>query len=406
MRLTGKILIGLGVLLMVLAGVWRVAVPPLAVKLPSDIDKTAHATGTFTLFLNPATKTPITNPQSYPLDIERRLHVVSSTSKTAVLKEDDVEVIKGLPDPVGHQTLVQQYVLNRRSMKNVDSDQSFAYAPTNKVDRSPVYSVQLPMNTGSGPYQIWKNEAGRSYAFSGEGTRHVNGITVQLLHGSLKDAKVQQYYIDTLSSVLPKTLTPAEAAAQLETQGVDAALLTNVVLPQLAPADRAEIASILSRPVNLNYTVDVDTHLGIEKRTGAIVNLRQINQTIYVSPDVTGIGRVQLILAEPKYASNPTVVSASQVLNKLVSNPPRLKAYGYAYSQTPASVADISSYAKSKGDQIDLAMKTVPLSLLGLGFVSLVVGLVLFFISRRRQHPEEPEQQEQPVGPRSPQSVQ
>ena len=385
MRLTSRILIGLGVLLMILAGVWRLAVPPLAVKLPSDLDKTAHATGTFTLYLDPATKTPIANPQSYPLDIERRLHVVSSTSSTAVLKEDDVENIKGLPDPVGHQVLEQQYVLNRRSMKDVDSDQSWAYAAGNRVDRTPGYSVQLPFGAGNGPYQIWKNEAGRSYTFSGEGTTKANGVTVQLLRGTLKDAKVQSYYIDTLSSVLPKTLTPAEAAAQLKTEGVDATQLTSVVLPQLDAADQAEVLSILGKPVNLNYTVDVDTRLGIEKRTGAIVNLRKIDQTIYVSPDVTGIGRVQLILAEQKYAAKPDVVAASKVLDKLVTTPPRLKAYSYAYSQTPASVADISSYAKSKGDQIDLAEKTVPLVLLVGGFVVFAGGVAMTVVIRRRR---------------------
>jgi hypothetical protein len=398
-RFLSRLLIGVGVLLMILAGVWRLAVPPLAIKLPDDLDKTAHATGTFTLFLNPATKTPIDDPQSYPLDIERRLHVASSTSKTAVLKEDDVEVIKGLPDPVGHQTLVQQYVLDRRSMKDVDSDQAYAYSTSSKVDRSPAYSVQLPFDTGKGPYQIWKNEAGRSYAFTGEGTTHANGITVQLLHGTLKDAKVEPYYIDTLSSVLPKTLTPAEAAAQLESQGVDATALTTVVLPQLDPADRAEITSILAQPVNLKYTVDVDTHLGIEQRTGAIVNLRKIDQTIYVSPDVTGIGRAQLILAEQKYAGKPVVVAASQVLNKLVTSPPRLKAYSYAYSQTPASVADISSYAKDKGDQIDLVQRTVPLVLLIAGGVVLVIGLALLFVARRRR-PDEPA-----LNPREPQPI-
>jgi hypothetical protein len=265
------------------------------------------------------------------------------------------------------------------------------------VDRSPGYSVQLPFNTGNGPYQIWKNEAGRSYAFTGEGTTHADGIKVQLLHGTLKNAKVQQYYVDTLASVLPKTLSPAEAAAQLKSQGVDATALTSVVLPQLDPADRAEIGSILSQTVNLQYTVDVDTHLGIEQRTGAIVNLRKIDQTIYVSPDVTGIGRVQLILAEQKYANKPTVVAASRVLDKLVTNPPRLKAYSYAYSQTPASVADISSYAKDKGDQIDLVQRTVPISLLVAGFVLLIVGAVLYVVQRRRP--------QQPLTPEEPQPV-
>jgi hypothetical protein len=180
---------------------------------------------------------------------------------------------------------------------------------------------------------------------------------------------------------------------------VDATALTTVVLPQLDPADRAEITSILSQPVNLNYTVDVDTHLGIEQRTGAIVNLRKIDQTIYVSPDVTGIGRAQLILAEQKYADKPVVVAGSQVLNKLVTSPPRLKAYSYAYSQTPASVADISSYAKNKGDQIDLVQRTVPLVLLIAGAVVLVVGVVLLLVTRRRR-PHEPalsSQEPQPI---------
>jgi hypothetical protein len=184
--------------------------------------------------------------------------------------------------------------------------------------------------------------------------------------------------------VLPKTLTPAEAAAQLKSQGVDATALQTLVIPQLDSADRNEVLSILSKTVKLNYSVDVDTRMLIDKRTGSIVDLKNITQTIYVSPDVAGIGRVQLILADQKYASKPAVATAAQVLNKLVTNPPRLKAFSYSYSQTPASVADIAKYAKSKGDQIDLAKKTVPLLLLVVGVVVLVIGVVLIVVTRRR----------------------
>jgi hypothetical protein len=90
------------------------------------------------------------------------------------------------------------------------------------------------------------------------------------------------------------------------------------------------------------------------------------------------------------------------VLDKIVTSPPRLKAFSYNYSQTAASVKDISSYAKSKGDQIDLVKQTIPLGLLIIGFVSLAVGLVLWFIDRRREHPAEPTQ---PASPREPQPV-
>ena len=38
--------------------------------------------------------------------------------------------------------------------------------PNNKVDRSPEYSINLPFNSGNGPYQVWKNESGVSYPFT------------------------------------------------------------------------------------------------------------------------------------------------------------------------------------------------------------------------------------------------
>ena len=77
-------LFSVGVLLIVLGVVAAFVVPALAVKYPGGpLNKTAHATGTFTLYIDPATAGPLATPQKLPLDIKRNLHVIE-TSPAAV----------------------------------------------------------------------------------------------------------------------------------------------------------------------------------------------------------------------------------------------------------------------------------------------------------------------------------
>ena len=207
MRRPAKLLIGIGVLLIVVGVLARFVLPAVAVKYPGGaLNKTAHATGTFTLYIDPASAAPLKTPQKLPLDIKRNLHVTDTSGSRAVVQENDVEQIGNLKP----QDLQQRYILDRKSLKDVHDDRAWAYTPGNKVDRSPAYSVNLPFSAGKGPYQVWKNESGVSYPFTKIGSTQRAGVTLYRYDGILKGAPAQPYYIDQLASQgIPKSLTPA-----------------------------------------------------------------------------------------------------------------------------------------------------------------------------------------------------
>jgi Porin PorA len=299
--------------------------------------------------------------------------VVSSTSDRAVVAETDVEAIQGLPD----ETFNQQYVLDRGNSRNLTSDQSWAYTPTTKVDRSPYWSVNLPFETGNGPYEVWKNEVGAGYPFVGAGTVKVDGVTLQRLKGQLANAPVQDYYVKQLGALLPSTITPEQIDALFAPTHYNRALLLSQVAPLLSRADAGQLTKVQNTDVALDYRLDVATTLLVEPRTGAICDLAKVDQTLYAVPDLAGIRTLQKIFSKPDYASKGLVVAAGQLMTNLIANTPRLKGFNVTYSQTPASVADIVGYAKNKGEQIDLVKKTIPLSLLLAGIAVIAIGLLM-----------------------------
>jgi hypothetical protein len=377
-----KVLFGIGVLFIVLGVVAAYALPALAVKYPGGpLDKTAHAQGTFTLYIDPASAGALATPQKLPLDIKRNLHVIETDGSRAVVAENDVEQIGNLKP----QDLQQRYVLDRKSLKNVADPRAWAYTPSNKIDRSPAYSINLPFSSGKGPYQVWKNESGVSYAFTKTASAKRGGVTLYRYQGSMSGAPAQSYYIDQLASQgIPKALTPAQAAIQLKAQGADPALLEAVVLPALAPVDRSSALAILAQNVPLNYAIDVHTSFLVEPKTGAIVGLEQINQTLYATPDIQGIGRIQTILNKPQYARNAAVQSAAAIIGKLVRKPPRSRIFNITYAQLPASIDDLAAFAKGRAGKITLAKVTIPLVIGGAGLVLTLAGLGSGWTSRRR----------------------
>jgi hypothetical protein len=379
----GKVLIAVGVLLIVLGVIAVYALPALAVKYPGGpLNKTAHAQGTFTLYIDPASAAPLPTPQKLPLDIKRNLHVIETDGSRAVVQENDVEQIGDLKP----QDLQQRYVLDRKSLKDVADDRAWAYTPSNKIDRSPAYSINLPFSSGKGPYQVWKNESGVSYPFTKTGSVKQAGVSLYRYQGSLTAAPAQGYYIDQLASQgIPKSLTPVQAAAQLKAQGADPALLESAVLPSLAAVDRSTAQAILAQNVPLNYTIDVHTSFLVEPKTGAIVGLEQINQTLYATPDIKGIGRIQTILNKPQYAKNAVIQSAAGVIGKLVQHPPRSRIFNITYSQLPASVNDLATFAKGRAAKITLAKVSLPSAIGGAGVVVMLIGLGVGWRLRRRQ---------------------
>src|SRR4051794_10534855 len=156
MRCLTIVLGAFGAGLLVLALLWALIAPGQLVKYPSDLDKTAIAKGTVTLYFDPATGAPGATPQTLPLTIHRNLKIVGSTGSQATLQETSTEQI----GPLAPEKLLQRYVIDRTSLKNLADPAAYAYAPANATNRSPAYSINLPFSTGDGPYPIWKNETG------------------------------------------------------------------------------------------------------------------------------------------------------------------------------------------------------------------------------------------------------
>jgi hypothetical protein len=381
MRSATKIAVAIGVSLAVILGLWLLIAPGQLVKYPSDLDKTAVASGTLTMYLDPATGAARSAPQSLPLQIRRHVWVVDSTGSQATVKESSAEKLGPLPE----QTIEQQYVIDRSSVENLKSESAYAYEPGNVTDRAPNYSINFPFGTGAGPYEVWKNEAGVPYAFkqSGDSVER-DGLSLVPMTGSLTNAPADPAYIDQLKGQgIAKSITAQQMAAQLKAQGVDLQALSTQILPQLTPVQRKLVQVALSQAVPVKYFVSVKTRLLVEPTTGAIVSLDSIDQTLTAAPDLSGLGKVADLLAKPPLNKIPAVQNASETMGAVLKAPPA-KVFSMHYSQTPQSVADFAAYAQDKADGVDLVKQTIPLALGIFTALALIVAGVMVTLDRRR----------------------
>ena len=149
----------LGVVLIVGSFVWTSVAVPKLVKYPSDVDETPVYTGTVTLYIDPATTAPIDPPKEFPLEVSRNIKTVESSSDLAVVKETASLKATGLFDSVQEQ----QYVMDRRSMRNVKDDRAWAFDSSNIVDRSPNYRINFPLDNKAVPTPIYSNEQASVY---------------------------------------------------------------------------------------------------------------------------------------------------------------------------------------------------------------------------------------------------
>jgi hypothetical protein len=387
----------IGVVLLLGALLWRTVAEPALVKYPTDLEGDAHAEGTIRFFLDPQTRAPLDEPAEADLVIDRHLEVDSDESDgdVAVVDEIDQQEIAG-----ESSELRQRYVIDRSTLENVNDDRAYAYTEDNVTDRSPAYSINLPFDTGDGPYAVWKNESGESYDFTATDTYEVDGVELTTYEGSADELPVTDAYIAALAPQgVPTELTLDELRPILAAAGLDLDALLNVLLPQLEQADVAALLEIAGRNVPLVYTLSVETQFGVEPRTGAIVDLASISQTVSARPDPEAITPIADILG--RYSQVPEAASALETLNGFAEGPP-IPVFEISYSQTDDSVSETVAKADDLAGQITLAKQTIPLGLLVAGVVLVLVGVVGFILGRRR--PAQTEPPETPATPEPPAS--
>jgi hypothetical protein len=375
---------GVGVGLLVISLLWLVFAVPALVRYPLDVDATPIYEGKFTLFVDASTFAPLDTPQVLPLKVTRHIDALgskSSYSKVVVSEKIDF-------DAGGQFSQKQdnQYVMDRRSMENVQSDNAYAFTSDNVVDRSPAFRLNFPLDTdANGEYLIYKNETASTYTARPDPVEpklEVDGLHLVAFAAASKPTPISPAYIALLSQSvpLPKTLTITQLTPLLLQAGIDVPATLTALQPVITPEDLAILTTLATQPIALQY---LDTFSGgdaVEPTTGAIVVVRNVVET--VSATAAPEASKPIIDVLSRYPQVPEAKAALEGLNALATNP--IPLFRNEFSQTDASIKDIAGQVKDQKDKIELAKKTVPTVLVVLGVVAGVAGLVLLFVGARR----------------------
>lgn len=378
-RRAGWIILAVGVVFAVAGIVLPFILGAAFVNFPGGpVDLATQAKGSYTLLVNPATLVP-QPPRSQPLSLYRRLRTVETTGSTVIMQQDDTEQAGPLP-----LHFTQRYAIDQDSVRNAASPQAYAYTPANTVDRSPAYSVNLPLGAGVGPYLMWDDATGQTYRLTAQGSVSQDGLQLELFHGHLSAAPVTPAFLAAVAPLgLTSTMTLAQLKPQLQAAGVDVDQLTNTVR-QLDPQDQTAVNAFIQGPIGVSYLLTTDVRLLVYQQTGTIVSVRQATQSLAMRPDIAGIGRILQILTQPKYATRGSVPAAAAELAKLIAAPPTTTLFTTSYAQTASSAAAVAAFAKSRGDDIDTLTITIPLIIGLIGLVLILAAVFLLARGRRR----------------------
>jgi hypothetical protein len=374
-----------GVVLIAGSFLWRGLAVPALVRYPTDVDQTVRLAGTATLYVDPATMAPYATPHAMALHIDRHVFAVGSQSNhdTVVVREENTIKPADLPTMIQ----VHQYVMNRATIANTSDPRAYAYTPQNVVDRAGAYWVNFPMHAGAPTYALFKDEVGRTIATAidpsvaaaagqPDGLKLI-GYRVAPDHGPITTA-----YYDVLNQAipLPRQVTLTQLEPMLKANGIDVTATLKALLPVVTPAELKTLTDLAARPIGLVYSTAFSGSTAVEPRTGAIVDITAVDETLDVAPSPTALPPLVAVLSAHREV--PAVAAALNNLERLQAKPITLLRYGYA--QTPASVQEIAGTVKGKLGRIHLVETTIPLVLFlaGTGFVA--IGLVLMIVPRRR----------------------
>ncbi|HMK10914.1 MAG TPA: porin PorA family protein [Acidimicrobiales bacterium] len=382
----GKWLIGFGVGFLVAALLWLVFAVPALVRYPLTIDATPVYEGTFTLFVDPQTFAPLPEPRKLPLKVTRHIDALGSKSSwSKVVVSEKIDFNAG--DGQFTQSQDNQYVMDRRSIENVQDDRAYAFTPTNVVNRSPAFRLNFPFDTdGDQDYLVYKNEIGATYTAHPDPVNpnvELDGLHLIAFVASDGPLPITQAYIDLLSKTvpLPASLTITQLTPLLLSVGIDVPGTLAALGPVISPEDLQTLTSLAAKPVELVY---LDTFSGtdaVEPTTGAVVAIRDLVETVSATASPDALPPIIDVLS--RYPQVPEAQKALEGLNTLGKSP--IPLFRNEFSQTDASVKDIAGQVKDQKDKITLVKKTVPLAFTVLGVVAGVAGLVFVFLGSRRR---------------------
>lgn len=387
----GSITLGVvGIVLVLVAIVWWVAIGPSLTKLPNDINSPMDFQGNLTQYIDSATQQPLTEGQEVviPFTAVRTFSSLADlyTSKVAMCQDSTVLTIGGQAQP----PQVFQDPLDRKTRKFVESDQSWAYAPqvvlTDRVGHyGPLFPGGLKVgDTVSGFF----DDVSKAYDLpvvekidDWEGL----GVTALKIDAAIPATEyhpaVAQAFL--ASQGLPMELSFAELSAQLKAKGLDLGALLTGLATVATPEDLQALQAMTQQPVKLKYYMEGKDLVFIEQKTGLTIGAT-LNRTTTMQMDSSVLLQAFTIIS--KYATDPTVgpsiTNVMKAASQLAQAEPT-KVFNQNMSIIKSSEESLSKDAKKNASLLTLVDLWIPLIVVLVGAILLILGGCLFVRARK-----------------------
>lgn len=373
-------LVAVGAVIFASAFVWKSEAVPRLEKFPSDLDTTLNYSGTFTQYVDPSTAAPLPTPLAKALNVDRHVFVVSSTSDTAVVREDITIKIEGMKD--GFES--HQYVIDRTTMQNLKSPQAWAFKETNVLDRAGTYRINFPMKLTPGTvFPSYKDETATRLEVPSDPAilpEKPNGVTQVVLRAEGANVPLTDAYLQQLDSMMPmpRQLTLVQLQPALLAAGVDVDATLKALVPVISQADLSILGGLAGNPIKLQYVTSFAATTTVNPPTGANLDVKGVSESVGAMPDAAALPPLLDVLG--RYMDVPEVAKSVNGLKAMAAQPMPL--FKQDYQMTPASLDSVSSDVADMVKQMNLAETTVPWALGILGFVMALAGAVLLIIRK------------------------
>jgi len=315
----GLVLVIIGVIIVVLAPVWKWAVAPQVVKLPDTLDVTSVYEGTLSLYIDPSTLAPLPpdTPVKIPLTITRvdASDKAKSNGSTAVIKETAVAKGPGGKDFVNY---TKYFALDRKTAKNVTSSQA------NLTNRRG-YSITLGFFVNkNGVFPFWDDDTETATNLILVKTDKMSGF-------KYKDVPVVVFK----ATGSDKTKTPP------------------LGLPATVPG--SQIKTLINNPTAsfndtqqypIDYIKSITATVIVDQKAGSVIDLPKYNESYSVDASALGMGNIKLASLD--------------------------------YAQTPENVKQVLDDTAKNYKLLDAVEIYIPIALLIIGLIILIIGLILY----------------------------
>jgi hypothetical protein len=334
-RISGIVLVVVGLLLSAGAGVVHWVLVPRMAQLPADTNVTRIYSGTAAVVANPTVVTGIRiGPgmmRDVPVEVHHNTAVVATRGHQALVRDTRVLTIPGYT----LARLTNRFNVDRRTFQ---PGHAFASA-------TPAQGLTFnwPMGTKAHDYTGWVSDTGRTTSLRYVDTALRGGVDTYVFRTHTAFAPITDPQI---LRILPSAMTQRQLME----------ITPSLQFSQKHLLKLAEVLATAPQTVPLAYDYKVDATFWVAPDSGIVVDHQQ---------------------REVRFLS--LVVNGAHV--------PIAPVMDMTYGFTPATVAGAAADAKDSAAQLALLRQKLPFGMLVIGSLLFVTGLLL--LSRRRPAPPE-----------------